>query len=113
MKALTIAITALLVAPAGAFALGTSEIAKNAAQEAFSAAAATSLRPLFFGLKAARQAAPAPQAPAEPILQEPVLTPVGPHGLFGASAGKINLTAQLDHHRGLLNRQLGALSWDF
>lgn len=49
-----------------------------------------------------------PQQPAEPVLQDPKPRKMGPLEAPGPEIGRVSLAAQLDRHRDLLTRQLGA-----
>ncbi len=53
-----------------------------------------------------------PRAPAEPILQDPHLTPLGSVEPAGAVLSRVSLTELLDRHRDLITRQLGNKPWD-
>ena len=67
-------------------------------------------------------AAPAPTAPraplgntepeSEPFWLDAKPRPLMPQEKLGAELGRMQLGAQLDRHRDLLNRQLGSSAWD-
>lgn len=64
-----------------------------------------------FETKGAARPAQGPSAGLErKLFHEPVLFPIAPRAV-GPALGTVNLAAQLDRHRTMIQRQLGALPW--
>lgn len=59
-----------------------------------------------------RPAAPRPEEPKKPFFLDPDARPLLPQERLGQEYGRMTLAAQLDRHRDLLTRQLGAGNWD-
>ncbi len=55
-----------------------------------------------------KAALPVDEGPKEPVLQDPKLAPIGPWEVPGALIGTVKLAQQLDRHRDLITKPLGA-----